>query len=118
MREAFPFREARLTGGGSRNPVFAQLFADALNLEVSVGAAEEAAAFGAALCAGAGVGRYSSPQEAARALVQIRSTYRPDPARNKVLNARYSVYRRLAEAMAPIWPDLEALGRGNGEMFG
>ncbi|MEZ5869553.1 MAG: FAD-dependent oxidoreductase [Defluviimonas denitrificans] len=42
--------------GISRNPTVAQVFADALGLPVTVTATEEAAAWGAALCAGSGVG--------------------------------------------------------------
>ena len=80
LRSGFSFKEARLTGGGSRNPAFAQLFADALGLPVTVAPVDEAAAFGAALCAGAGVGRYPSPQEGARRLVGGGVTYQPEPA--------------------------------------
>ena len=111
LRESFAFREARLTGGGSRNPAFAQLFADTLDLPVVVAQVEEAAAFGAALCAGASIGRYASPAAAARELVRNGPTYLPDPARSAELNGRYGVYRRLVEALKPLWPDIEALGR-------
>jgi len=115
LREGFPFREARLTGGGSRNPTFAQLFADTIRLPVTVAEVDEAAAFGAALCAGAAVGRYASPEEGARRLVKGGSTYHPDPARSEELNARYALFRRLAEAMKPFWPEIEALGSARAE---
>ena len=52
LRDGFAPRAARLTGGISRAPVFAQLFADVLDMPVTVSATEEAAAWGAALCAG------------------------------------------------------------------
>lgn len=110
LREGFAFSEARLTGGASRNPTFAQLFSDTLQLPVVVAQVEEPAALGAALCAGAGVGRYASPVEGARKLVKNGPTYHPDAVRNEELNARYALYRRLAEALKPLWPDIEALG--------
>ena len=115
LHDAFRFHEARLTGGGSRNPAFAQLFADTLGLPVTVSAVEETAAFGAALCAGAGVGRYASPREGARALVKIGARYEPDPERNRRLDERYRLYCRLAEAVRPLWPEIEALGGGRPE---
>ncbi|MFD1807916.1 FGGY-family carbohydrate kinase [Gemmobacter lanyuensis] len=61
LRDGFAPDEARLTGGISRNPAFARLFADVLGMPVTVSATEEAAAWGAALCAGAGVGLFASP---------------------------------------------------------
>ena len=109
LREGFAVKEIRLTGGGSRNPAFAQSFADALDAPVTVAAVEEAAAFGAALCAGAGVGLYPSPQEGARALVKPAATFTPDAARCADMDRRYAVFCRLAEAMAPVWPQIEAL---------
>jgi len=115
LREGFNFSEARLTGGGSRNPLVAQLFADTLQMPVNVARVEEAAAFGAALCAGACVGRFVSPQEGARRLVKNGSTYQPDAVRSERLDARYAVYRRLAEALKPLWPDIEALACPRGD---
>jgi L-xylulokinase len=110
LRLGFRVRSARLTGGGSRNPAFAQLFADALGMPIAVADIEEAAAFGAALCAGAAIGRYVSPRDAARRLVRAGTTYEPNKERNQELNARYAVYARLGEALKPLWPDIEALG--------
>ena len=114
LREGFAFDAVRLTGGASRNPALGQLFADVLRLPVVVAEVDEAAAWGAALCAGTGVGRYASPVEAARRLTSARATYRPEPKRSEELDARYGVYLRLAEALKPLWPDVESLGsQGN-----
>ena len=79
LRTGFPFREARLTGGGSRNPAFAQMFADTLDLPVTVAPVDEAAAFGAALCAGAGVGRYRFARRRRAAVDGAGLTYQPEP---------------------------------------
>ncbi|TMV77000.1 carbohydrate kinase, partial [Thioclava sp. BHET1] len=54
LRTSLAAPELRLTGGIARSPTFVQLFADVLNLAVTVAETEEAAAWGAALCAGAG----------------------------------------------------------------
>jgi L-xylulokinase len=85
------------------------LFADTLKLPVHVAAVEEAAAFGAALCAGAAIGRYKSPQQGARDLVKVATTHQPDFRRGEQLDARYQLYSRLAEAMKPLWPEIEAM---------
>jgi L-xylulokinase len=109
LRDGFAVREVRLTGGGSRNPAFAQMFADVLNAPVSVTSTDEAAAFGAALCAGSAVGLFASPQQGARAACSVSREYRPDPARSATFDERYSIYGRIAEQLRPKWAEIESL---------
>ncbi len=109
LREGFPVREARLTGGTSRNPAFARMFADVLGLPVTVTATEEAAAWGAALCAGAAVGLYASPHHDPRDLSALGRTYEPEPARQAAYEDRYRIWDDVARAMAPFWPRIERL---------
>ncbi len=80
LRDGFAISEIRLTGGGSRNPAFVQMFADVLNAPVTVTSTDEAAALGAALCAGAAVGLFATPQEGAR---QVGMTVRDISARRR-----------------------------------
>ena len=112
LRDGFAVREARLTGGASRNPAFAQMFADVLGMPVTVTATDEAAAWGAALCAGAGVGLYASPEDDPRDLQRLGTTYAPDPARAAAYDDRYRLFCRIAETMAPLWPEIDALAGG------
>lgn len=109
LRDGFAPTRARLTGGISRAPVFAQLFADVLGIEVTTSATDEAAAWGAALCAGAGVGLFASPRHDPRDLATLTQTHHPDPARQADLAARYEVFTGLGAALAPLWPRIEAL---------
>ncbi|TNC63483.1 FGGY-family carbohydrate kinase [Rubellimicrobium roseum] len=112
LREGFPVREARLTGGTSRNSAFAQMFADVLGLPVTVTATEEAAAWGAALCAGAAVGLYASPYDDPRDLRASGRTYDPDRARQTAYEQRYRIWEDISHAMAPLWPRIERLAEG------
>lgn len=107
LRDGFPITEARLTGGISRSALYAQVFADALGLSVTVTETDESAAWGAALCAGAGVGLFASPTADPRDLA-IRS-YHPAPARSEALDDRYRLHCDLAAGLAPYWPRIEAL---------
>ncbi len=110
LRDGFPFERAMLTGGGSRNPAFAQLFADVLGMPVEVPGTEEAAAFGAALCAGASVGLYASPLADPRDFSAITRSFEPDTRRTAEMNERFGLFTRLAEALKPYWLELEAMG--------
>lgn len=109
LREGFDVEVARLTGGISRNPAFAQLFADILDMPVTVTETEEAAAWGAALCAGAGAGLFSSPFDDPRDLQALSRVYKPDAARAGDMNERYALFLDMAAAMKPLWPRIETL---------
>ena len=111
LRDGFAAHAARLTGGISRNPVFAQMFADVLGLPVLVIATEEAAAWGAALCAGAGVGAFASCFADPQAGHVAQHRYVPAPVRSKALAERYHLFCAVGAAMAPLWPRIEALGQ-------
>lgn len=109
LRDGFGAAEARLTGGVSRSPAFAQMFADALAMPVIVTDTDEAAAWGAALCAGAAVGLYAAPDADPRDLAAAARAYAPDPARAAATAERYRLFLRVAEAMAPLWPEIDRL---------
>ena len=113
LREGFAVRDIRLTGGGSRNPAFAQLFADVLRMPVHVSSIDETAAFGAALCAGTAVGLFASPQQGARALSTEAHEYLPDGTRGDVFDERFSLYCRIASSLEPLWPEIERLAGQN-----
>ena len=109
LRDGFQPAKARLTGGISRSPLFAQLFADALGMPVATSDTDEAAAWGAALCAGAAVGLFDDPRHDPRDMAGLTRHYHPDPARHAALAERYALFNDLTRALAPLWPRIEAL---------
>ena len=108
LRGAFDIESARLTGGISRNPVFCQIFADALGLSIEVTDIDEAAAWGAALCAGAGVGLFDSPRHDPR--VQNVKIYAPEHAHEQDMNDLFALHREVSDTIAPIWAKLDHRG--------
>ena len=109
LRAGFPVRESRLTGGIARNPAFAQMFADILGMPVTTSQTDEAAAWGAALCAGAAVGLYASPLHDPRDMSKLGQTYTPDPTRAAAYEKRFQLYTKITDTLAPLWPEIEAL---------
>jgi len=94
------FTTARLTGGGARSPLWRQIVADVLNVEVELPAVAEAS-FGAALVAGVGVGAYADARDAARAIDIVWRTT-PDPARAEVYARGHRIYCDIQAALAPL----------------
>lgn len=109
LRDTFPATQARLTGGASRNPTVAQLFADVLNLEVVVTDTDEAAAWGAALCAGAAIGAFARFDADPRDLDATSTTYLPRADRVSHYAQRYATFQKLADILPEAWQHLNAL---------
>ena len=72
---------------------------------------DEAAAWGAALCAGAAVGAFEKFDADPRDLDAISTTYQPDPARATHYHERYAVYRDIAGEMTASWGRLNELDK-------
>src|SRR5271170_2468715 len=70
----------RLGGGGARSPLWRQIQADVYNHSVEIVAAEEGAAFGAAILAGVGAGLWPDVDQACDQLIHSREQIpcRPD----------------------------------------
>ncbi len=97
-----PVETIRLGGGGSRGPLWRQIQADIYGREVEILAAEEGAAYGAALLAGVGVGTWSSVDEACTQAVRVASRVEPDVPASTLMNRRYSAFRALYPALRSV----------------
>ncbi len=106
LRSAFPVAEARLSGGGGQSAIWSQMFADALDLRVSITDAREAGARGAAMCGGVGVGLFPTLQDAADHCVRVVRQYEPDAERTAILDDAYASYQSAAAALEPVWARL------------
>jgi xylulokinase len=98
-----PVRQIRLGGGGARSPLWKQIQADVYAHEVEILAAEEGAAYGAALLAGVAAGFWKSVEEAADAVVKVAERVRPDPQAVGVLEMQYETFRLLYPALKPLF---------------
>ncbi len=103
------FNSARLTGGGSRSPVWSQMFADTVQVPMEVSDGNELGARGAALTAGIGAGVYRDYAEAIQAAVSVVRVHEPIPANTSLYLARYAEYERLTKVMQVPWLELGKL---------
>lgn len=103
-----PVRNVRLGGGGARSSLWRQIQADVYGREVQILAAEEGAAYGAALLAGVGAKFWTSVDEACDAVVKVRQTVQPNPAALKALAAQYEKFRQLYPALKPLFSRMNA----------
>jgi xylulokinase len=94
-----PAQRIRLGGGGARSPLWRQIQADVYGNEVEIVAAEEGAAYGAAILAGVGVGCWASVDEASDAVVRVATRVPPDRHMSSRMQRNYQVYRRIYPAL-------------------
>jgi xylulokinase len=97
-----PVRQIRLGGGGARSPLWRQIQSDVYAQEVEILAAEEGAAYGAAILAGVGAGSWSSVDQACDAIVRVISRIAPDPESTSTMQKSYRTYRRIYPALHSI----------------
>ena len=96
-----PVTRIRLGGGGARSPLWRQIQADVYGQTVEVLAAEEGAAYGAALLAGGGCGVWSTVDEACDRVVRVAETIHAVPEHVAILDERYNRFRTLYRALHP-----------------
>ncbi len=97
-----PATNIRLGGGGARSPLWRQIQADVYGKPVEIVAAEEGAAYGAALLAGVGARTWSSVDEACGAAVRVAQQVNPDAKNSELMQRQYRTYRRIYPALREI----------------
>ena len=90
----------RILGGPTKSPLWNQLQADIYSRPVDTLKTKDAAALGAAICAGAGVGLFNDIREGVRAMVAVDKTYEPDPRNAALYDELYAIYCQAYEGLA------------------
>jgi xylulokinase len=94
-----PVTSIRLGGGGARSPLWRQIQADVYGREVEIVAAEEGAAYGAAILAGTGAGAWTSVEQACDALVRVAKRIAPNLKDSATMRTAYGSFRKIYQAL-------------------
>lgn len=84
---------ARIIGGGARSPIWIQILADVLGLELRTIFTADGGALGAVMLAMTGCGRFTSVEDAAQQLVHDKQAYYPDEKRRLQYEKKFAAYR-------------------------
>ncbi len=85
----------RINGGGAKSQLWCQIIADVFDLKVDKINSEEGPAFGAAILAAVGCGKYDSVVEACDKLIKVVETTEQNPENVKKYNERYQIFKEL-----------------------
>jgi xylulokinase len=104
-----PVGQIRLTGGGSKSPLWRQIQAAMFQQPVHLTNAKEGAAYGVALLAAVGAGAYSSIQEACDATIQTTEATESDSSAARRYDELFLTYRQLYPALKETFASLAGL---------
>lgn len=97
-----PIERVVASGGALNHPLWLKLQADVFNLAIHQTQNQEAAALGAALMAGVGVGLYEDIHQACRLAVHdAERVYLPDPAHRAAYDRAFHSYKNLYRKLKP-----------------
>jgi xylulokinase len=100
--------QVRASGGGARSPLWRQILADVLGVELVTVNTTEGAAYGAAMLAGVGAGIWSDVDTACQATVRQTGVTSPTPETVTRYEQGYALYRHLYPALKDISHRLSA----------
>ncbi|MEO7192774.1 MAG: xylulokinase [Vicinamibacterales bacterium] len=104
-----PVARIRVGGGGARSPLWREIQAAVYGHAVETVAAEEGAAYGAAILAGVGAGVWPSVDQACDTVVRSAALTSAKPADAALMNTQYRAYRRIYPALCAIYPQGSAV---------
>jgi xylulokinase len=106
-----PVREIRVSGGGSRSPLWRQIQADVFGQKVCTINSEEGAAYGAALLAAVGAGAFKHVPEACAATIRVVKETPTNRAAAKTYRRAYPEYGRLYHSLRDDFKRIAALAK-------
>ena len=97
-----PVKRIFLIGGGARSKLWSEIVCNVFNCEVAVPTPADAS-FGACLLAGTGIGVFKDVKEAVAKCLHVDRTIRPDPKAALEYDRLYRCYRKIHDALAPVY---------------
>ena len=97
-----PVKRIFLIGGGARSPLWSEIVANVFNCKVAVPSPGDAS-FGACLLAGVGVGVFPDVRAAVAKCLNVDRTISPDSKAALEYDRLFTCYRRIHDALAPVY---------------
>jgi xylulokinase len=102
-------KQVRVSGGGAKSPLWRQILADVLNVELVTVNTAEGAAYGAAILAGVGAGAWPDVDTACQACVKLTGSTPTQPDVAASYEPIYGQYRELYPSLKEISHNLSNL---------
>jgi xylulokinase len=100
-------KRVRLTGGGAKSNVWAQLISDIFNVEVVKIQTEEGPALGAAILAMVGCNAYDTVRNACEKIVTLGNTFTPDQEKVQLYQKKYQEFIKLYPVLKGLYQETQ-----------
>ena len=98
--------ESMICGGGAKSPLWRKIFANVLNIRLTIPETEQGPGYGGAILAAVACGVYKDVEEACTALIRTTDSVEPDPETAARYEEKYQVFRKLYPALKDLFPQL------------
>ena len=98
---------SKICGGGSKSPLWRQIFANVLGIPLQMVKTEQGPGYGGAMLAMVCSGAYPTVQAAADALVEVAATVEPDPTLTAKYEERFQQFRKIYPACKDLFSQLQ-----------
>lgn len=100
----------RISGGGARSDLVAQICADVLGRPVEAVQTTETSLLGAAMCSFVGLGAYNDFDEASDAMHRVSRRFEPRPEQYSIYDRMYrKVFRKIYRRLKPLYLDIQRI---------
>ncbi len=98
---------SKICGGGSRSPLWREIFANVLGIPLDMVKTEQGPGYGGAMLAMVGCGRFENVGAAADALVEVSYTVEPDAELTARYEEQYRKFRQIYPVLKPLFPKIQ-----------
>ena len=103
-----PPRTIRLAGGPARSHVWAQMFADAIQIPVERIPVKETGTLGCAILGARAIGAYPSIEEAVKEMTSLLEPLLPNRTLGTIFEQKYTLYRDTIRCLDGVWDEIQA----------
>ena len=96
----------KICGGGSKSPLWKQIFANVLGIPLQIVKTEQGPGYGGAMLAMVGCGQFETVQACADALVEVADTVHPDPELTARYEAAYQKFKKIYPACKQLFAEM------------
>ena len=108
--QGIQIESSTICGGGAKSPLWRTIFANVLNITLTVPETEQGPGYGGAMLAAVACGVYPSVEDCAEKLVRARSEVHPQPELTALYEKRYAEWHSMYPALKPVFRTLSERG--------
>ena len=100
-------KSSSLCGGGAKSPLWQKIFANALNMPITIPQTEQGPGYGGAMLAMVGTGAFDSVKSCADAFIKIKETIYPDSKISARYEEQYLKFKKIYPAMKNLFKEIK-----------